>query len=128
MRLTARARRRSAALAALALTGCAPGYDHLQLEATGTGAPLSTSPFSLQEGIVLQVSAVAMSTKGPLDANFSFDLASSDTSVLGVEPALGQPAGPPVFVFFGAGVGSAEILVTVDGQAETPVPATVTQQ
>ncbi len=123
-----------AALATSALTGCSsPGYDHLALDPTGvasaeSGAVFSSPTVTLQEGLVVVVAAVPMSTDGPLGGDFTFDLASSDTSVLGVEPALGQPAGPAQFVFFGVGPGDAEIEITVNGAAEAPIPATVTAQ
>jgi hypothetical protein len=112
-------------LALGALTGCStPVYDHVEL--SGTAGP--TLEVSLQEGSVVEVTATPMSADGPLGGDFTFDLTSNDDSVLGVEPALGQPAGAATFVFFGVAPGSTQVNVTVGGQPETPIPATVTAQ
>jgi hypothetical protein len=115
----------------VALTGCStPGYDHvaLALVNSGTTAPevqLSSLSVTVPEGVVVEISATPMSAEGPLGGDFTFDLTSSDATVLGVQPALGQPAGAPVFVVFGASAGTAEIQVLVNGEAEAPIAATV---
>jgi hypothetical protein len=126
-----RSSRPLAALAAAALAGCAlPGFDHVQLAAVVDGmdsAPLAV-PVVLQEGSVTKIVATPMSSKGPLGGDFTFDLTSDDTSVLGVEPALGQPPGTAQFILFGVAPGSTQIDVTVNGQSEAPIPAQVTPQ
>jgi hypothetical protein len=117
-------------LAAAALAGCTQAYDHLELQANdpGAGAQLASRPIVVPEGVIASVTVTPMSSDGPLGGDFSFDLVSSNTDVLGVEPVLGKPPGPAQFVFFGAGPGEATIVVTVNGQTEAPIPATVTPQ
>jgi hypothetical protein len=121
-----------AVLAIPALLGCSPpAYDHMELEPAGAGSAagqLSPLSITLTEGAVMEVTAVPMSSSGPLGGGFTFDLTSSDTTVLGVEPALGEPSGPADFVFFGVGPGDAEIRVTINGEPEASIPATVTAQ
>jgi hypothetical protein len=119
------------ALVAVALGGCdTPGYDHLQLSATiaVAGADLSSVSVTVPEGAVLEVAVTPMSIDGPLEGDFTFDLTSLDPDVLGVEPALGQAPGLANFVLFGAGPGETTVNVTVNGQLQTPLQATVTPQ
>jgi hypothetical protein len=131
MRASAHARGWLSALAALAtgaLAGCAvPPYDHMDLTAGGA-ANASTASITLSEGDVISMTATPMSADGPLGGDFTFALTSSNVSVLGIDPALGQPAGKAVFVVFGASPGTAQVEVTVNGEPETPIPATVTPQ
>jgi hypothetical protein len=102
----------------------------MQLSATiaAPGADLSSVSVVVPEGVVLEVAVTPMSADGPLDSDFTFDLVSNDTGVLGVEPALGAPPGVANFVFFGAGPGSTTVSVIVNGQLQTPIQATVTPE
>jgi hypothetical protein len=121
----------AAALAALAIaSGCGTGvYDHTELDTTtpgGTNAPLAS--VVLEVGMAVEIAAIPMSADGPLGGDFTFDLASSDPSVLDVEAALGQTTGQADFVFLGVAPGDAQILVTLDDTARAPIPARVVPQ
>jgi hypothetical protein len=119
-----------AVLAIAALTGCSPpAYDHLVLAFSGAGSTeVQLSPLALPEGVVVVLTATPMSSDGPLGGDFTFDLTSSNVGVVGVEPALGGPTDRAEFVFFGVGPGEASVLVTVNDEAEAPIPATVLAQ
>ena len=119
-----------AVLAVAALTGCsAPGYDHTAFGLSGADSTeVQLSPLVLPEGAVVVLTATPMSSDGPLGGDFTFDLTSSNAGVIGVEPALGEQPGMAEFVFFGVGPGEASILVTVNEEAEAPIPATVLAQ
>ena len=115
---------------AQALVACStPGFDDVQLSELGeppAGVDVSSSAVSLPLGAVVEVSATPMSASGPLGGSFTFDLVSSDPNVLGVEAALGQPAGAPVFVFFGASAGTTQIEIVLNGMMNGTLAAKVT--
>jgi hypothetical protein len=69
-----------------------------------------------------------MSADGPLGGDFTFDLTSSDSSVLDVQPALGQTSQQPDFVVIGVSAGQAQIIITLDDAPKAFIPAQVRPQ
>jgi len=119
------------AAAVLALSsGCGtPPYDHTEVDsvnADGTTSPLAA--ITIQVGSAMEIAAIPMSADGPLGGSFTFDLTSSDSSVLDVQPALGQSSEQPDFVVIGVSAGDARILVTLDDALKSPIPVQVLPQ
>jgi hypothetical protein len=113
----------------LLLAGCSAQFDHLVLvpeAGAPTGTEVSASFVSLPEGATFAVDVTVMDSSGPILNDFSFNLVSADTSVLGVEPTVGRPDGTASFVFFGVSPGSTQINVLFNDSPEKPIPATVT--
>lgn len=125
--------RLSAPLAAAVLalsSGCGTApYDHTEIDsvnADGTTSPLAA--IVIQAGSAMEIAAIPMSADGPLGGSFTFDLTSSDSSVLDVQPALGQTSQEPDFVVIGVSAGDARILVTLDETLKAPIPVQVVPQ
>ena len=116
------------AVAAAALAGCGPSFDHLEFT-NRTTPPDSTSvsenEIRIQVGIAIGVIATPYDGNEAMDdEDTTLELESDNPGVIGVDPALEHGS----FVIYGVGAGTANVRIIVDGSDEGRIPATVTLQ
>jgi hypothetical protein len=112
-------------VAALGAAGCAPSFDHLQMDArTSPPLPVTLAPTDIEVpvGIAVAFTATPMSGQDKLDKTVT--LTSTDPTVLGVsDDASGQG-----FILFGVAPGKAGMNVVLDGEQQEVIHAVVSPQ
>lgn len=125
-----------AAVALAGLTGCS-GFDRLDFiysSAPPDGAAITYEGISLHAGIALGVEARPMDGDEVMDTDTRVELTSDNPGVIGVSPALPEDDVDDdevynwKFVIYGVGAGSSSITVTIDGEIEGEIPATISPQ
>jgi hypothetical protein len=116
------------ALAGSALVGCAPDFDHVELDLV-TLPPLAVSVgqrnVDMPVGVAVGVIATPFDTNGEkMDDDVVLDLISENEGVIGVETSVDERS----FVLFGVGPGTTTISVEVDHLKRTEIPVTVKLQ
>ena len=111
-----------------ALMGCAPDFDHLEMQ-IDTTPPLAVSigptNVAVPVGIAVGVTATPFDTDGEkMDADVVLALIPGNQQVIGVQASLDDRS----FVFFGVGPGTTSITVEVDHQRRLQIPVTVKLQ
>jgi hypothetical protein len=117
------------ALAASGAAGCAPSFDHLQIDQL-TSPPhsvtLSSTQVELPEGVAVAITAIPMSGQDKLDKPVL--ITSTDASILGIDKDASDASDTSGqnFVLFGVAQGTAGVNVIVDGEQQEVIPAVVT--
>ena len=122
-------------LAAVALGGCS-GFDRLDFHdksAPPDNAVVQYEGIRIHEGIAVGVVGRPMDGNDVMSDDTKVELESRDPNVLGVGP--GVPDDPNDsskanwnFVFYGVSAGSTSVLVRVNGENQSEIPATVETQ
>lgn len=115
-------------LAGSALVGCAPDFDHLEIDlVTVPPLPVSVRPTNVElpVGVAVGLTATPFDTNGEkMEDDVVLALIPQNPSVIGVETTLDDRS----FVFFGVGPGTTSISVDVDHQRRFDIPVTVKLQ
>jgi len=126
------------ALAAPMVAGCG-GFDELDFRYNSVppdNADINAQNVFIHEGIAVGVTALPLCGGETMDSDTRVELSSSNPGVLGVS-FVQKPTDPDDidgndghwdFVIYGVSTGSAAIRVTIDGESEGEIPATVAAQ
>jgi hypothetical protein len=114
--------------------GCGPDFERLDFEMrtvapNGVNVTINHKSITIPVGIAVGVIVTPIDDNGDRMGDDDDDqvevlLHSNDPGVIGIDPALERRS----FVIYGAGPGSAGILVDVDGEYHGKIPATVVLQ
>lgn len=111
-----------------ALMGCAPDFDHLEMQ-IDTTPPLAVSVgptnVALPVGVAVGITATPFDTNGEkMATDVVLALIPENQQVIGVETSLDDRS----FVLFGVGPGTTSLTVEVDHQRRLEIPVAVKLQ